>query len=240
VGFDPRSALPFRWSLKPQDTVGLVFWTKDPTNLIFEKDLFRDYRVKIHVTATGWEEVEKGAPNLEECARLVAMTASVWGPENITWRFSPVPVVPNVVDRFGRIAALASHYGITSVYLAFLQENDRIPETRSEQDRLNVLSQVSEVALQYGIQVRLCNEDRLLARYPDYHTNLVSGICAPPEDFSLPGSRKAPSEGCGCALMVDPFTINESCTYGCEYCYASDKTLSHKKRNTTRSLPVIR
>ena len=240
VAFDPRTAIPSEWSLRPEDTLGLVFWTKDPTNLIFDAPRLRDYRVKVHVTATGWEEVEKGAPNLREAANLVGMAAKVLGPENVTWRFSPVPDVPDAADRFSTILAMAAYHGVERVYLSFLQENDLVPETRSKQEKLNLLTQIAEDAAHRGVKVYLCNEDRLLAGHSDLHPNLSSGICAPPEDFALPSRERPPSEGCGCVLMVDPFTINESCVMGCLYCYAGDKNLAQKKRNTTRSLPVVR
>jgi sulfatase maturation enzyme AslB (radical SAM superfamily) len=135
---------------------------------------------------------------------------------------------------------MAAYHGVESVYLSFLQDNDLLPETRSEQTRLNVLAQIAEDAAHRGVKVYLCNEDRLLAGHSDLHPNLSSGVCAPPEDFALPNRERPPSEGCGCVLMVDPFTINESCTMGCRYCYAGDQNLNTKKRNTTRSLPVVR
>jgi sulfatase maturation enzyme AslB (radical SAM superfamily) len=84
--------------------------------------------------------------------------------------------------------------------------------------------------------------------------NLASGICESGERFavippvdptnlltSVLRQERAlpPREGCGCALAVDPFTINETCTMGCSYCYAADKSLASKKRNTTKfSLPL--
>ena len=89
------------------------------------------------------------------------------------------------------------------------------------------------------MQVILCNEDSTLRRVSELPENLSAGVCAPPEDFALPGLARPPSEGCGCVLMADPFTVNETCTMGCSYCYAADKTLAPKKRNTTRHLTVL-
>jgi hypothetical protein len=242
IAFDPRNAIPYEWSLKPDDTLGLVFWTKDPTNLIFDAPWLRDYSFHVHVTVTGWHEAEKGAPSLRQGTNALAMAASQLGPENVTWRFSPVPMVPDVVQRFETILAMASHHGIKTVYLSFLQTNDLMAETRSEQERMNVLVQIAEVAAQRNVHVYLCNEDRLLADCPDYegHPNLTSGVCVPPETWMLAGRNRPPSEGCGCVLMADPFTVNETCTMGCTYCYAADQTLAPRKRNTTRSLPVVR
>ena len=241
IAFDPRTAVPCEWSLKPEDTLGLVFWTKDPTNLVFDAPWLKNYRFKAHITVTGWWEAEKGVGSINDQVTRLHTAVTTLGPENVTWRFSPVPMVEDVVQRFDRILAMAAYTGLDRVYLSFLQANDLMPETRTPDERLNILVQLAEVALKKNVKVILCNEDRMLADYPDTHPNLVSGICAPPEDFALPGKACSPSEGCGCVLMADPFTANESCSLNCRYCYAADKSLSSKKHNTTqRSLPVVR
>jgi hypothetical protein len=239
VAIDPRNAIPYIWSLRPEDTLGLVFWTKDPTNLIHDAAWLQDYRFKIHVTLTGWEEVEKGAPTIHKGGRLLAEAIAKFGHSKVTWRFSPVPLLASdeVVTRFRLIAPYAKD---ASVYLSFLQTNDLIPETRGDAERIQLMLRLAEVAEVWNIKVLLCNEDRTLLGVKSLPSNLAPGICAPPEDFAIPSHSKAPSEGCGCILMADPFTINESCTMGCRYCYAADKELSGKKRNTTRHhLPVV-
>lgn len=240
VAFDPRTGIPGHWSLKPEDTLGLVFWTKNPTNLIEKAEIFKKYEnLTINVTLTGWEEVEKGAPNLAMGAQLLARTVETFGSENVNWRFSPVPLVEDVVSRFRRIAQLVYTSGVDRVFLAFLQENDRVSETRLPSKRISLMNEMAEIGAKYGIKVILCNEDRTLAGVIA-HPNLSAGICADPRDFNLAAPRVLESEGCGCVLMADPFTINESCTMGCTYCYASDQTLAQKKRNTTRNLPIVR
>ncbi len=240
IAFDPMAAgAPKHWSLKPEDTLGLVFWTKDPTNLIHDAPWLGDYNFRIHVTLTGWEEVEKGAPNLVTGANLLARTTEAYGPGRVTWRFSPVPIVSDTVGRFQRIARIVGPAGVDRVFLSFLQENDLMPETRSELERVQLMKQLADIGALYGIKVFLCNEDESLVGRGEYQ-NLSAGVCAPPTDFDQPGRQKPPSEGCGCIHMLDPFTLNESCTMGCKYCYASDKNYAPKKINTTRSLPVIR
>lgn len=240
VAFDPRTNIPGHWSLIPDETLGMVFWTKNPTNLIKDKEALDGHRIKVHVTATGWTEVEKGAPNMVASGLLLEKASRAFGPENVSWRFSPVPLVPDVISRFDSLSHMAKEAGIKKVFVSFLQENDKIPETRSREERLELLTLMAQFADRDGIQVLLCNEDRLLYRVSELPLNLSAGICQPPEDFALPENPVPPSEGCGCVLLADPFTINESCNLGCTYCYASDKTLSDKKRNTTKSLPVLR
>ena len=244
MAFGQRDLVPARWSLRPEDTLGLVFWTKDPSNLLRDHKLIKAYDTHVHVTVTGWEEVEKGAPNLIEGTVLLQRTAYAYGPDKVTWRFSPVPLLPDdeILDRFNRILAVAAPAGIREVYLSFLQSNDLVEEKRTVDERLRLMTALAAIADPKGVQIRLCNEDRTLAeRHADgLPSNLLSGICAPPERFSAPDRPVGPSEGCGCALMVDPFTVNESCTFGCTYCYAADRSISNRKRSSTRTLPVLR
>jgi DNA repair photolyase len=228
-----------RWSLKPEETLGLIFWTRAPGNLIADAHLFRDFKVKIHMTVTGWHEVEKGAPSLREGAHGLRRLVDTFGPDNVSWRFSPVPMVDDVRERFSEILEVASGASLKSVYLSFLQPNDRMPETRKPEDRRALLGELADMAGQKGIEVRLCNEDRLLANAPPV-PNLCSGVCAPPQDFELEGRSIPDAEGCGCVYMVDPFSINEACAFGCQFCYTADKSSANHKRNTTKPiLPVI-
>ena len=243
VAYHPEQWVPYRWSLRPDDTLGLVFWTKDPTNVMWAKLQERGYKIKVHVTVTGWKEEEGKAPDHWQGGMNLAMAADILGPQNVIWRFSPVPILPHqvIVDRFEYIMVQAAERGIDHVYLSFLQENDRMPETRDVQDRLNILVELAQVAQSRDFKIYLCNEDRLLAGSPNLHPNLASGVCAPPEDFELPGRAKPPSEGCGCVLMVDPFNINEACSVGCTYCYAASRDQSPKRTDTTKHrLSVLR
>jgi DNA repair photolyase len=190
------------------------------------------------MTVTGWEEVEFKAPTLQEGAKLLQEVAKAYGPQNVTWRFSPIPDVPDVLDRFEEIMGAAAQVGLKKVFLSFLQTNDRMVERRGEQEKLAILARMSERAVPYGMKVELCNEDRLLTNHPGW-SNLTSGVCAPPEMYALPGLNKPPSEGCGCVLMADPFTITEKCGFSCRYCYAADESVHPRKRDTTRKLPVL-
>lgn len=238
-GFDPRTAVPCNWSLKPEDTYGLVFWTKDPTNLILTRERLLKYPLVIHMTLTGWDEVEHGAPDMAEGLAIMANAISAFGHDRVVWRFSPVPATPDIVDRFETMARAAAFLGLKRVYVSFLQENDLMPEKRPSRVRVELLKQMS--VRSHGMKILLCNEDQTLARESQLPPNLEMGVCEDGCRFtdSVYHIDRPRIEGCGCALAVDPFTINESCTMGCEYCYAADKSRSPSKRNTTR-LRVVR
>src|ERR1700679_778761 len=100
VAFDPRDAIPYEWSLAPEDTLGMVFWTKDPKNIVRSKELLAPYKMKVHVTITGWHEVEHGVPDMYDVAMNANLLAQQIGHENVSWRFSPVPLVPDALARF--------------------------------------------------------------------------------------------------------------------------------------------
>lgn len=222
---DQRTSVPARWSLHPDETLGLAFWTKNPHNLVKDRALLRPYLTQIHVTVTGWEEVEKRAPRLVEAVELLKRSVGTFGPDVVTWRFSPIPAVPGVVGRFERIVREAAREGLSKVLVSFLQENDRVPELRSTDEQLEILRQLTFVGEACGVSVQLCNEYRALV---EGVKGLSTGLCLSPAEFGL-----ETSDGCGCAFTVDPFSINESCVYGCTFCYASDKLLSLKRRNTS-------
>ncbi len=241
LGIDPRTATPYYWSLAPEDVLGLTFWTKDPLALVLDRARLAPYAYKVNVTVTGWVEVEKGAPGLSEGPVQLKRTAELLGPDRVIWRFSPVPLLPDdvVVERFAHIARIATKDGnVNQAICSFLQPNDRVPETRTAEERRELLRKLAEVGAAYGVRVGLCKEDQTLYGRT-VHPNLATVICAPPEDFGETASMATPTEGCGCALAVDPFGPNESCTFGCAYCYAADKNLAPRKASTTRSLPVL-
>lgn len=227
-GVDPRTGIPTPWSLAPEETLGLIFWTKNPDNLIRDADLFRAYPWVVHITLTGWTEVEKGAPGIEEGVELIQRSVESFGPDRVTWRFSPVPVTTDAVERFGRIARPLAQAGLKHVYVAFLQTNDLMAEPRDKATRQDLLRLMSQA--EPSLEVRLCAEDRTLDGAPPC-PNLSYGVCEDGARFRA-GLVK---EKCGCALSVDPFTINESCQLGCKFCYAADRSLSPKKRNTTKA-----
>jgi hypothetical protein len=222
-GVDPRTGIPGPWSLSPVDTLGMVFWTRHGENLVKDSKLLRDYRKVIHFTLTGWTEVEHRAPNISKGLDLLRGLVGEFGADNVTWRFSPVPLEGDVLFRFARIADGVALLGLERVYVAFLQENDLMPETRAADRRSALLSSMSALT---DLEVVLCNEDTetLSGGGP-----VQSGVCEDGRRFSDSPS----TERCGCALAVDPFTRNEACVYGCAYCYAADLSGAPKKRNTT-------
>jgi hypothetical protein len=224
IGVDGRTGVPGMWSLRPEDTLGLVFWTKNPANLVKDRALLAGFRFRVHVTLTGWHEVEEGAPGIEEGIRLIGATVDAFGPDAVVWRFSPIPVLPthDVLARFWTIVQGVRAVGLRRVYTSFLHDNDLLPETRAEDARQALLLNLAEKAGDFDLISCRIDPTRPIG-------TVRKGVCEDGFTFA-PGLDK---DACGCALTVDPFTVNESCTMGCKYCYAADRALSQIRRNTT-------
>jgi DNA repair photolyase len=185
----------------------------------------------VHFTLTGWYEVEHRAPGIDQGLELLGSAVEAFGVDNVTWRFSPVPTVEDTVQRFTKIASKAESFGFQRVYLSFLQRNDWEEETRTSEQRCELLARL---AASTNLDLILCNEDQatLASSRPE---RVRSGVC---EDASRFHS-KSRAEGCGCSLAVDPFSMNEACSMACLYCYSANRASAPKKRNTTK-LTVIR
>ena len=237
VGFDPRTAVPSKWSLDPEDVFGLIFWTREPENLLQHAELLKPYPLVVHMTATGWHEVELEAPSINGSIGSMARLVDTFGPERVVWRFSPVPAVPDAVTRFEVLASAVVKFGLDRVYVSFLQPNDLMPERRSHDERRALLLEMAKRG--HGLEVIICQDDRSGEFGLPQPANLGYGVCESGDRFT-PGPTRLKFEDCGCAMAVDPFTVTESCTMGCRYCYAADKSLALNKRDTTRDFPVRR
>jgi hypothetical protein len=227
IAMDPRTGLPDRWSLAPEDTLGLVFWTRNSSNLVRDAALLSPYRKVVHFTLTGWHEVEQRAPGIEKGLDLLASAVDTFGVDNVRWRFSPVPIVDDVVERFSTLASRAAALGLKDVYISFLQPNDWTPEPRTCVERESLLWGLSKVT---SLELVLCNEDSSTS----VSCGVRRGICEDASRFA----NDVKAEKCGCALSVDPFSQNEACIYGCRYCYSGNRATAPRKRNTTR-LPLL-
>jgi hypothetical protein len=237
VAFDPKTAVPSKWSLAPEDVLGLIFWTRRPQNLIQHAELLKPYPLVVHMTATGWHEVEVGAPGINEAIGAMYRLIGAFGVDHVEWRFSPVPAVPDVVMRFEILAASFAKMGLRRVYVSFLQDNDLMTEKRGDEERRAILREMAERS--HGLDVIVCQDDRGLGFGLPRPLNLKYGVCESGRRFTQ-GPIGLTFDDCGCAQTADPFNLNEACTMGCTYCYAADKRLAPDKRDTTKDLPVMR
>jgi hypothetical protein len=207
LGFDPCTGMPDRWSLSPEDVLGLIFWTKDPRNLLKDREILRPFKTVIHFTITGWSEVELRVPSLESSLALLPPLIESYGLGSVTIRYSPIPQQKSALDRWPKIAEGLVSVGVREVYLSSLRYG--LSVTDLGVPLFEAISYLSKVAGPLGLKLLGCADDEAL--------DLPVGVCESGDRF-LPNLKR---DSCGCAKVVDPFTRSESCSFGCKYCYAS-------------------
>lgn len=94
----------FQASLKPEDVIGYLFWTKFAGPFHDELKALREEKLPyvFQYTITGYgNEIEPGIPAREEVIEdFLAVAKTLPGPEAIQWRYDPVLVSDRIYDHY--------------------------------------------------------------------------------------------------------------------------------------------
>lgn len=93
---NPNNAHQISWlSLRPQDVIGTVFWTKNPRPLMAHLDEFDGYGFRekyyFQFTITAYPRLlEARTPDLEHACATFVELADRLGPSRVVWRYDPI------------------------------------------------------------------------------------------------------------------------------------------------------
>ena len=113
---NPFSGRPYRVSLRPEDALAWVFWSKNPSPLMGRLDeLDRlGYRYYFHLTINAYgSRFERSTPPPEVAVDMAGRLSARLGPDFVVWRYDPIletTVTPWRwhVDQFTRLASALS------------------------------------------------------------------------------------------------------------------------------------
>ena len=190
------------------------------------------------LAGTVWE------PNVpaEPFAGLPALMAVIGGSDHVKWRYDPIiPTIHNI-ERYRRLADIASRLGVHRCVINFIAPPGRykrvdarlrspLPGWQSGMPgyddvwRRDVAEEIVGVARAYGIQVACCAECASLFGHVE---GLHRATCGDHKWFVELSGRdpgEAPSSGsrpaCGCAAYFDVGLYGQwSRCHRCLYCYA--------------------
>jgi hypothetical protein len=227
-----------RVSLRSEDVLGWVFWTRNAAPLMPYLPEFdaRSWPYLFQYTAVGYpRSIDPRSPSASEAEATLRELSGRIGRERIVWRYDPILLSRDVDaqwhrDNFRRRAdALASQvrhlvvsvidsYAHTRTALAALDVRHDPPAV------VDVLAWIAAEAVSRGLSVFSCAEPALAVpgiqpgRCVDAALLHTLGGLPPPARPAMHRQRK----GCLCHRSVDIGTAG-TCGFGCRYCYAAPR-----------------
>lgn len=241
-----------RVSLAPHEVDAIVFWTRNPEQLMANlSELDRiGYRYYFQFTLTGYPRLlERSVPRPDRAAAIFSRLSDQVGPERVVWRYDPI-LVTSVTDigehkrLFGKIAGLL--YGKTRrVVISFADiyanvrrnlstvPNLSVKDVRDADAFAELVKFMAETAKYYGMEMQSCAETVDLSIYginrgkciDDDLLNRLFGVEIGRRKDK--GQRKA----CACVESVDIGRYH-TCLHGCRYCYATSNAALAAKNFT--------
>jgi len=241
-----------RVSLRPEDVLAIVFWTRHAAPLLPHLEWLsgEGYRFYFLVTINGYPRpIETHTPPLERAVDVFRRLSDAISPRLTHWRYDPIVLsdltpVEYHLRRFEELSArlegftrrcyfsFVDYYGKTRRNLARLQPvqfRDPEPEVKT-----GLTSQLADIAQARNITLYSCCEP-----------GLAGGRIEPAHcvDAGLIGAALKPAPtrpGCGCAASTD-IGAYDTCAFGCRYCYAtsSRETALGRMRAHDSSSPLL-
>lgn len=225
-----------RIDLSPESVDCIVFWTKNPANMIEKLEDLQKYPYYFQFTLTGYgKDVEPNLPDKREVLiptfrRLSEKT----GKERVIWRYDPVLINKRYtmdyhLRAFEEIAGNLADY-TEKVVISFIdlysktQRNAEGLDIRelTKEEMTQLAGKMARIASKYNLVMETCAEQIDL-----HEAGIRHGSCIDKKLIErLAGCRltaqkdKNQREKCGCVESIDVGTYN-TCLNGCKYCYAN-------------------
>ena len=234
---------PFRPSqvtrvpLSAKTTDCIVFWTKDPANLLPRLDEIdqMQFRYYFQFTLTPYgKEIERGLRDKASIVETFLSLSEKIGKDRVIWRYDPIFLskeisVTDHEESFLKLCRMLSLY-TNRVTISFLDQYRKCNRTCSalglfapNQREIDALCRsMGSIAAEYGLSISACCEDMDFAPYgisaaSCIDEGIIRSICGSP--LTIPKDRSQRT-CCGCVQSVD-IGAYDTCLNGCAYCYAT-------------------
>lgn len=225
-----------RIDLSPELIDCIVFWTKNPVNMMDKLGELKDYQYYFQVTLSGYgKDVEPGLPDKNEVLipAFKELSKKI-GKNKVIWRYDPILINSKYTKEyhyraFGKIADELQNY-TERVVISFVDlyvKTQRNTETLgikniSEDEMREIAAELAIIAKDHGLKIESCAEAIDLEG-----VGITHGHCIDKElienviGCKLKGGKdKNQRPECGCFESIEVGTYN-TCRNGCRYCYAN-------------------
>jgi len=229
-----------RVDLSPENVDCIVFWSKDPLNLIPYMSELNDmgYKYYFQFTLTPYgNDIERNLRDKCEIERTFITLSEMIGKNKIVWRYDPIIINDTLTveyhkREFERMTELLSPY-TNRVFISYVDIYAKIKSDLirpiSDMDITELNGFIKSVS---KIDVRSCCDDGL-PKASCIDKELIESIIGKP----LPNLKRDKNQriGCTCCESVDIGVYN-TCPNGCVYCYANH-SLKSVNNNYSRHDP---
>ena len=220
----------------------IVFWTKDPSNILGKLDLLKKYSYYFQITITPYDnKIERNVASKKKVIEAFQKLSTAIGKKKTVWRYDPILFTDTIdLDYHARyfdiLAEKLSDYterciiSFVDMYRKIESKMKNINGTVvSNEDMIALGKMLSSTARNYGLKLEACSEPADLSsigigKAKCIDTALIAEITG--EDINVKKDQNQRHE-CGCAASIDIGAYN-TCKHGCLYCYAnySDKSVN--------------
>ena len=222
--------------LSPDVVDCIVFWTKNPANMLEKLEYLKDYIYYFQFTLTGYgKDIEPNLPDKrKELIPTFRTLSKKIGKEKVIWRYDPIIFTKKYspeyhLKAFEQIATALKGYTEKCVisFVDIYAKNKKNMELLDlyeidKNELLEFAKKIAGIAKDNGMKIGSCAESIDLDECGIEHNCCIDKTLI--EDII--GCRlkvekdKNQREECGCVEGVEIGTYN-TCKNGCKYCYAN-------------------
>ena len=230
-----------RIDLSPSVIDMIVFWTKNPKELMKNLDQIQQYPYYFQFTLNGYgNQIEKHVPENKEIIETFQKLSSLTGKKRVIWRYDPILLTSNIgieehITAFSDLAKQLEGYtekcvfSIVDLYRK-TERNLKGLHLRgiSKEKAFNLALEMKSIGEKYGITLETCSEYMGFDSIGIEHGKCIDDVLISEllnEKLTLKKDRNQ-REICGCVESID-IGAYHTCKHLCRYCYAnySEKTV---------------
>ena len=215
-----------RVDLSPGNIDCIVFWTKDPQNLLPHLSVLDEigYKYYFQFTLTPYgNDIEKNLRDKCEIEETFMRLSETIGKTKLIWRYDPIIINDTLtVDyhkrEFERMYAKLSLY-TDKIFISYVDMYAKIKSDLIKPIRSEDIAELNEFikSVTHGEVRSCCCTDGFPSAACIDKTLIESIINKPLPDLKRDKNQRT---GCGCCESVDIGVYN-TCPNGCVYCYAN-------------------
>ena len=245
-----------RINLSPEVIDCIVFWTKNPANMLGKLEYLQDYAYYFQFTLTGYgRDIEPNLPDKrKELIPAFQKLSEKIGKEKVIWRYDPILLSDKYtadyhLRAFEEIAGNLAGYTEKAV-ISFVDLYEKTwRNTRglgirlaTEKEMMGLAAEMARIASKYNLEIESCAE-----QWDFQKVGIQRGSCIDKKLIEriigcrLTGQKdKNQRKECGCFESVEVGAYN-TCLNGCRYCYAnfSDEKVKENIKLYSQDAPLL-